>query len=90
MAIGGVTISLLYNYLYGASETFNIIVFIIAFIVFLIAIMFEIQAIRKDYYNYDEEELPIYSALSLYLCFVDLFIILLRLFGRKKDKIINV
>lgn len=48
-------------------------------------IVYDVQMLKRNMYGIDNEDnLAIYSALQLYLDFINLFIRLLRLMGKKK------
>ena len=85
MALFGVIIASLINVFVG-SEVFDLGLCIIAIIIFLAYIAYDIQIIKKNMYGIDNENnLVIYGALQLYLDFINLFIRLLRFFGKSKD-----
>ena len=55
-------------------------------LIFLAYIAYDIQLIKKNMFGIENEDnLVIYGALQLYLDFINLFIRLLRFFGKSKD-----
>ena len=85
MALFGVIIASLINMFIG-SEVFDLGLCIIALVIFLAYIAYDIQLIKKNMFGIENEDnLVIYGALQLYLDFINLFIRLLRFFGKSKD-----
>lgn len=83
MALIGIIIVSIINIFVG-STGLEMFVSIVALIVFIIYIAFDVQNVKQlaesDYMN--EENLAIYGALQLYLDFINIFLYLLRLFGK--------
>ncbi|MDO4962938.1 MAG: Bax inhibitor-1/YccA family protein [bacterium] len=68
------------------SATFDFALVVICLIVFIIYIAYDIQVIKRNLFAIDSEDnLAIYGALQLYLDFINIFIRLIRLFGRSRD-----
>lgn len=69
------------------SETFEFIMSIISILVFIGFTAYDVQKIQKmaNYNLIPEENLAIYGALELYLDFINLFIDLLRIFGKNNN-----
>lgn len=85
MALFGIIIASIINVFIG-SEAFNLGLCIAGIIVFLAYIAYDIQVIKKNMYGIENEDsLVIYGALQLYLDFINLFIRLLQLFGKRKN-----
>ena len=84
MALLGVIICSIINIFVG-SETFNFGLTILALIIFIVYIAYDIQKIKRNLYTLPEDNLAIYGALQLYLDFINIFIRLLRLFGNSRD-----
>ena len=85
MALFGVILASVVNMFIG-SETFNLGICILGIIIFLAYIAYDIQIIKKNMFGIEKEDnLVIYGALQLYLDFINLFIRLLRFFGKSKD-----
>ena len=85
MAIFGVIIASIVNIFIG-SETFSLGLCILGIIIFLAYIAYDINMIKRNLIGIDNEDnMVIYGALQLYLDFINLFIRLLRFFGKGKD-----
>lgn len=85
MALLGVIICGIINMFVG-SESFNFALTVIALLVFIVYIAYDIQIIKRNLYLIPEEDnLAIYGALQLYLDFINIFLRLLQLFGRNND-----
>ena len=67
------------------SSGFELVLSIITIIIFLGLTAYDIQKIQKLEGIIPEENLPIYGALELYLDFINIFIELLKIFGKAKD-----
>lgn len=83
MAIVGIIIMSIINIFVG-NESFSLGIAIASVIIFVGFIAYDVQKI-KNLYDTDlipEENLAIYGALQLYLDFINIFIDLLRIFGR--------
>ena len=67
------------------SAAFNLGLVIVALIIFIIYVAYDIQVIKRNMYGIpDEENLAIYGAFKLYLDFINIFVRLLELFGNRK------
>jgi len=85
MALIGIIICSIINMFVG-SETFDLGITIVALIVFIIYVAYDIQLIKRNLYQISEEDnLAIYGALELYLDFINIFLRLLQLFGKSRD-----
>lgn len=86
MALFGVIIASLINY-FTQSETFDYILSFVCVIIFTGLTAFRVQEIKNlaamDDGTVTFSKLSIMSALGLYLAFINLFLSLLRLFGRR-------
>lgn len=76
--------------IFAGNSTFGIIISIVSIVVFLGLTAWDMQALKRmyAYYRNDEQELSkmcIYGALDLYLDFVNIFLKLLSLFGKRRD-----
>ena len=72
------------------NSTFGVIISVISIVVFLGLTAWDMQALKAmyNYYASDERELSkisIYGALDLYLDFINIFLSLLNLFGKRND-----
>lgn len=85
MALLGSLICVIIN-MFIKSETFDLVTTIVMVLIFLAYIAYDINVIKRNYMDIeDEDKLAIYGALSLYLDFINLFLRLLRLFGKSND-----
>lgn len=76
--------------LFVYNSTFGVIISVISIVVFLGLTAWDMQNLKMiyNYYASDDKELnkaSIYGALDLYLDFINIFLQLLSLFGRRKD-----
>lgn len=85
MMLLGVIIVSLINMFMGAT-LLDIIVCAIGVLVFLGLVAYDIQKIKNmSQITEDENKMAIYGALELYLDFINIFLYLLRLFGKSRD-----
>lgn len=85
MALIGIIICTIVNLFLG-NDTFDLIISIISVIVFIGYTAYDIKKIKMLSEEFDDEnKLAIIGALELYLDFINLFIDLLRIFGRSND-----
>ncbi len=85
MILLGIIICSLINIFVG-SESFDLVLTIVCLIVFICYIAYDIQVIKRNLYSIENEDnLAIYGALQLYLDFINIFLKLLRLFGKNND-----
>ena len=78
----GVIIASLIN-IFWINDTFTTIICIISILIFLGFTAWDIQKIRR--LNINNDNAAIYGALELYLDFINIFLDLLRLFGKERD-----
>lgn len=78
----GVIISSIIN-VFWINDTFTAVICIISILVFLGFTAWDIQKIKR--LNINSDNAAIYGALELYLDFINIFLDLLRLFGRERD-----
>lgn len=76
--------------IFVSNSTFGIFISIISVVVFLGLTAWDMQALKRlyNYYSDDENSLnkaAIYGALDLYLDFINIFLELLNLFGKNRD-----
>ena len=72
--------------MFVGSETFDLGITIVALLVFIIYIAYDIHVIKRNLYMIENEDnLAIYGALQLYLDFINIFLRLLQLFGKSND-----
>lgn len=84
MGILGLIICEIIN-IFVASESFNFILLVLGVIIFIIYIAFDIQRVKQNVYGLDEDKLPIVGAMELYMDFINLFIRILEIFGKRRD-----
>ena len=84
MGLIGIIICSIIN-MFTASSSFDLIITIVALIIFIAYIAYDVQIIKKRLNFMNEDNLAIYGALQLYIDFINLFLRLLRLFGRSRD-----
>lgn len=84
MMLIGIILCTIVN-LFLQNSTFDIIISAISIIVFLGFIAYDIQKIKRLSGYLPEENLAIIGAFELYLDFINVFIDLLRLFGKSDD-----
>ncbi len=66
------------------NETFEVIITAVSALIFVGFIGYDIQKIKSMYNEIDDSKLVIYGAFELYLDFINLFLDLIRLFGKQK------
>ena len=76
--------------IFVGNGTFGIVISIVSVVIFLGLTAWDMQKLKMiyNYYSSDENELAkftIYGALDLYLDFINIFLQLLSLFGKKRD-----
>lgn len=67
------------------SEVISFGTLVFGVIIFILYIAFDTQRVVKNFYGLEEDKLPIMGALELYMDFINLFIRLLELFGKRRD-----
>lgn len=81
MMLVGIIIATLVNIFVG-NTMFDLIISIVAVIVFSLYVLYDVQKIKQNAYGIeDENKLAIFGALELYLDFINLLIHLLQIFG---------
>ena len=84
MGLFAIIICSLINIFIG-NETFDLILTIIGIVIFLGYTSYDIQKVKYNLDTFPEDNLAIYGALELYLDFINLFLKLLSLFGKRRD-----
>lgn len=84
MILFGIIICSIINIFLG-NETMDIVICSISVIIFLGYIAYDIQKIKRMEGFLPEDNLAVISAFELYLDFINLFVNLLRLFGKADD-----
>ncbi len=67
------------------NETFDLVLTIIGIVIFLGYTAYDIQKVKYNLDTFPSDNLAIYGALELYLDFINLFLKLLSLFGKRRD-----
>lgn len=84
MALIGIILCTIIN-LFLQNSTFDIVISAISIIVFLGFIAYDVQKIKRLNGYLAEDNLAVIGAFELYLDFINIFIDLLRLFGKSDD-----
>lgn len=84
MGLLAIVICSLINMFIG-NETFDLILTIIGIVIFLGYTAYDIQKVKYNLDTFPQDNLAIYGALELYLDFINLFLKLLSLFGKKRN-----
>ena len=84
MGLLAIIICSLINMFIG-NETFDLILTIIGIVIFLGYTAYDIQKVKYNLDTFPQDNLAIFGALELYLDFINLFLKLLSLFGKRKD-----
>lgn len=84
MGLIGIIIASIINIFVG-SETFDLGITILGIVIFTLYVAYDVQKIKYIAQTLEEEKAAIICAFELYLDFINLFIKLLRLFGKSKD-----
>ena len=84
MGLIGIIIASIINIFIG-SQTFNLGITILGIIIFTLYVAYDVQKIKTIAQNLEEDKAAIICAFNLYLDFINLFIKLLKLFGKSKD-----
>lgn len=84
MGLIGIIIASLVNLFIG-SQTLDLGIIIIGIIIFTLYIAYDVQKVKLIAETLEEDNAAIICAFELYLDFINLFIKLIRLFGKSKD-----
>ena len=84
MGLIGILLATIVNIFIG-STTFDLVITIIGVIIFTLYIAYDTQKIKYAVETLEEDKATIICAFELYLDFINLFIKLLRLFGKSRD-----
>ena len=84
MGLIGIIIASIVNLFIG-SEAFELGITIIGIVIFTLYIAYDVQKIKYIAESLEEDKATIICAFTLYLDFINLFIRLLRLFGKSRD-----
>lgn len=84
MMLLGIMLCIIIN-IFLQNETFDIIISCISIVLFLVFIAYDIQKIKQREDFLLEDNLAVIGAFDLYLDFINIFLDLLRLFGKSED-----
>ena len=84
MGLLGIIIASLINIFLG-SQTLDLGIIIIGIIIFTLYIAYDVQKVKYIAQTLEEDKAAIICAFELYLDFINLFIKLIRLFGKSRD-----
>lgn len=84
MGLLGIIIASIINIFIG-SQTLDLGIVIIGIVIFTLYIAYDVQKVKYIAQTLEEDKAAIICAFELYLDFINLFIKLLRLFGKSKD-----
>ena len=88
MGLIGIIIAMLVN-VFLASSALQFAISVIGVIVFIGLTAYDTQQIKEMYFEYDDGQTAgkkaVMGALRLYLDFINLFMMLLQLFGARRD-----
>ena len=73
------------NIIFIKSTQLELLLTIGSMLLFVGYIAYDIHILKRGLYDLDEEKLAVYGAFQLYLDFINLFLDLLRLFGKTRD-----
>lgn len=85
VALIGVILVPIINMLFIHSDNLSILVSCIAIVIFLGYIIYDLKVVEPLSREVGEEKAAVYCAFQLYLDFINLFIRLLQLFGKRRD-----
>lgn len=85
IALLGVLIGGLINIFIFKSSTFDLALTIIGVLIFIAYIAYDVNKVKQLMLVIGEEKAAVYGAFQLYLDFINLFIRLLELFGKRRD-----
>lgn len=84
MALLAIVIASIIN-MFLDSEVLDLSIIAIGIIVFVGYIAYDVNLIKNNFLNVQNENIAIYGAFQLYLDFINLFIKLIRLFGKERN-----
>ncbi|MBE6161689.1 MAG: Bax inhibitor-1/YccA family protein [Firmicutes bacterium] len=83
MALISVVIFSIFN-IFIASEKIDFVLAVVSLFIFMGITAYDIQKIKRNFRDIPEDNLAIYGAFELYLDYINIFIDLLRIFGKEK------
>lgn len=84
MILFGIIIVTIVN-IFFENTTLDLIISIIGVILFLLFVAYDMKTIKSLVATIPEENVAIYGAFTLYLDFINLFLRLIRIFGKNRD-----
>ena len=83
MALISVVIFSIFN-IFIASEKIDFVLAVVSLFIFMGITAYDIQKIKRNFRDIPEDNLAIYGAFELYLDYINIFIDLLRIFGKER------
>ena len=84
MGLIGIILCSIINMFIGSSA-FDLGITIVALVIFIAYIAYDIQMIKRRINFMNDDNLAIFGALQLYIDFINIFLRLLQLFGKSRD-----
>lgn len=84
MALLGIIVATFINMIFN-NTTVDLLICIIGIVVFLLFVAYDMQKVKQLMNQIPEDNAAIYGAFSLYLDFINLFLKLIRIFGKSRD-----
>lgn len=81
----GIVLLTFINMFFIKNPNFDLLLTVVSMLVFMGFIMYDVNVLKRKLYDIEEDKLVIYGAFQLYLDFINLFLDLLRLFGKSND-----
>ncbi len=81
----GIVLLAFINMFFIKNPNFDLLLTVVSMLVFMGFIMYDVNVLKRKLYDIEEDKLVIYGAFQLYLDFINLFLDLLRLFGKSND-----
>ena len=81
----GIVLLTFINMFFIKNPNFDLLLTVVSMLVFTGFIMYDVNVLKRKLYDIEEDKLVIYGAFQLYLDFINLFLDLLRLFGKSND-----
>lgn len=81
----GIILLTFINMFFIKNPNFDLLLTVVSMLVFMGFIMYDVNVLKRKLYDIEEDKLVIYGAFQLYLDFINLFLDLLRLFGKSND-----
>lgn len=85
IALIGIIIGSILNIFIFKSSTFDLALTVIGVLIFVFYIAYDVSKVKPLMFAIGEEKAAVYGAFQLYLDFINIFIRLLELFGKRED-----